>query len=149
LFSELGGYRVSAGTALLKVDETLLHVNRPVPPPTTQPTLEEIPVESPKIFLPMMGRKYAVTLTEQRDLARRYGVSEQAVRSALFGLQARLLDGSEELLKSATKVKKLIAHHFESSDAKGRQSALANGPMSGPHSLTDGALIDPRRRSVS
>lgn len=82
----------------------------------------------------MMGREYAVTLTEQKDLARRYGVSEQAVRSALFELQARLLDGSEELLKSATKVKKLIARHFESSDATGRQSALANRPMSGPYS---------------
>ena len=106
-------------------------------------------MESPKIFLPMTAREYAVTLTEQRDLARRYGVSEQAVRAALFDLQALLLDGSEEILKTATKVKKLIDAHIESSDAIGSQSGLANGPMSGPHSPTDGALIDPRRRSVS
>jgi len=97
-------------------------------------------MDSPKIFLPMLGREYAVTLSEQRDLARRYGVTEQAVRSELFVLQAHLLDGTEEILKSANKVKKLIATHIESSDAIGRQSALANGPMSGPHSFTDAAL---------
>ena len=87
-----------------------------------------------KLMLPMAenaGRDYAVTLLEQQDLARRYELSLIAVKASLADLASRMLNGEVVPQKSATKTKRVIATHFESSNAIKRQGALANGPQWG------------------
>ena len=71
---------------------------------------------SPKMFLPMLrepSRTYAVTLTEQRDLACRFGLTADQVRSELEALAGRFAAGELEPQKSATKTKSIIQAHFE------------------------------------
>lgn len=97
-----------------------------------------------KIMLPMdTQREYAVTLSEQQSLARRYGIALDAVKASLLVLRADLLSGVAVPQKTATKTKRVIADHFESSDAIGRQSALANG-LYGLNSRNTEPRRDPR-----
>jgi hypothetical protein len=65
-------------------------------------------MDSPKIFLPMQGRMYAVTLTEQRCLSGRHELSMTQLRARLAAL-ADLLEERQDLRqKTATKVKAQI-----------------------------------------
>lgn len=77
-------------------------------------------------MLPMSskdGREYAVPLLEQQHLAGRYGLTLDAVRQSILVLRSRMLSGEVSPQKSATKTKKIIASHFESSNATERQGA--------------------------
>ena len=78
---------------------------------------------SHKVMLPMVSREYAVTLKEQQDLARRYGISFEDVLLKLSEINGLLLSGAYEPQKTATKTKRIIASHFERSNANGRQGA--------------------------
>lgn len=69
-----------------------------------------------KIMLPMAanaGREYTVTLSEQQDLARRYGLRLEAVKASLEVLQSRMLSGEVDLQKTANKTRQAIAAHIE------------------------------------
>ena len=84
-----------------------------------------------KIMLPMAenkGRDYAVTLSEQQDLARKYRLDLPKIRAGLLILRGAMLAGNPAPQKTANKTKLVIAAYFESSNAIGRQGALANGP---------------------
>lgn len=86
---------------------------------------------SKKLFLPMScepSRDYAVTLLEQRHLARRFGLEMHQVASELIDLRERFARGELQPQKSATKTRRIINAHFERSNATERQGALANGP---------------------
>ena len=79
-----------------------------------------------KLMLPMasnQGRDYAVTLSEQQDLARRFDLSLSEVRQCIDALRRMMLGGTVEPQKTATKTKKLILAHFENSNVTGRQGA--------------------------
>jgi hypothetical protein len=79
-----------------------------------------------KLMLPMApnaGREYAVTLSEQQDLARRYGMSLIALKASLEDLRSRMLSGEVVPQKTATKTKRVIDSHIESSNAVKRQGA--------------------------
>ena len=83
-------------------------------------------MQSMKIHLPMahdVWRTYAVTLSEQQDLARRFGITMDQVRSELQALTSLLNAGEVTPQKSATKMRRVINSHFESSNATGRQGA--------------------------
>ena len=81
---------------------------------------------SQKLFLPMSNnvyKTYAVTLKEQQDLARRFGLSVDQVRSELDRLKNLMEAGTVPLQNTANKTKKIINAHFESSNATERQGA--------------------------
>lgn len=83
-------------------------------------------MESQKIYLPMahsVWRTYAVTLKEQQDLASKFGLKLDQVRTELRVLMNRLIAGEIAQQKTATKMKKVINAHFESSNATERQGA--------------------------
>lgn len=61
--------------------------------------------ESQKLFFPMIGREYCLTMSEQQDLARRFGLSIEDVRSHLIALNL-------EPQKTATKMKRAINESF-------------------------------------
>lgn len=73
-------------------------------------------------------REYAVTWTEQQDLAGRFGLTVDEVRSKLLELASAMNLGEWKPQKSATKTKRVIQAYFESSNATERQGASANGP---------------------
>jgi hypothetical protein len=81
---------------------------------------------SQKLFLPMSNdtrKTYAVTLKEQQDLARKFGLSVDQVRSEIGRLK-NLMDAGVVLpQKTANKTTKIIDAHFESSNATERQGA--------------------------
>jgi hypothetical protein len=81
---------------------------------------------SQKLFLPMSNdtrKTYAVTLKEQQDLARKFGLSIDQVCSEIGRLK-NLMDAGVVLpQKTANKTKKIIDAHFESSNATERQGA--------------------------
>jgi hypothetical protein len=81
---------------------------------------------SQKLFLPMSNdtrKTYAVTLKEQQDLARKFGLSVDQVCSELGRLK-NLMDAGVVLpQKTANKTKQIITVHFESSNATERQGA--------------------------
>jgi hypothetical protein len=58
---------------------------------------------STKIFLPMIGRDYCVTDSEQHDLARKHGVELAEVRRLLVDMAQTV-----EPQKTATKTKRQI-----------------------------------------
>lgn len=64
--------------------------------------------QSSKIFIPMIGRQYAVTETEQRWLSGRHGLSRSDLAAILHSLAAHLETNEGERQKSATKVKRQI-----------------------------------------
>ena len=77
-------------------------------------------------MLPMTakdGHEYGVTLLEQQILARRYGLTLDAVRQSIVVLRSRMLSGEVAPQKSANKTRKIIESHFESSNAIERQGA--------------------------
>jgi hypothetical protein len=79
-----------------------------------------------KLMLPMaenQGRDYAVTELEQQDLARRYGLQLGEVRVRLKELREKMLSGDPAPQKTGNKTRLIIAVHFESSNAIGRQGA--------------------------
>ena len=76
-----------------------------------------------KIFLPTHGRNYVVTLSEQADLACRYGITSEKVELLLAGLGEMMLSGLIEPQRTATKTKRLIGSHIESSNVMERQGA--------------------------
>ena len=78
---------------------------------------------SQKLFLPMSNKTYAVTLKEQQDLARRFGLSVDQVRSELDRLKNLMEAGTVPLQNTANKTKKIINAHFESSNVTERQGA--------------------------
>ena len=78
---------------------------------------------SQKLFLPMSNKTYAVTLKEQQHLARKFGLSVDQVRSEIGRLKSLMEAGTVLPQKSATKTKKIIDFHFESSNATERQGA--------------------------
>lgn len=81
---------------------------------------------SQKLFLPMSNnvyKTYAVTLKEQQDLARRFGLSVDQVRSELDRLKNLMEAGTVPPQNTANKTKKIINAHFESSNATERQGA--------------------------
>jgi len=83
-----------------------------------------------KLMLPMaenQGHDYAVTESEQKDLARSYGLQVDVVRERLADLREKMLAGDPAPQKTGNKTKRIIAAHFESSNVIGRQGALANG----------------------
>jgi len=81
---------------------------------------------SQKLFLPMSNdtrKTYAVTLKEQQDLARKFGLSVDQVRVEIGRLK-NLMDAGVVLpQKTANKTAKIINAHFESSNATERQGA--------------------------
>lgn len=82
---------------------------------------------SKKLFLPMSSeslRDYVVTLSEQQHLARKFGLEMHEVASKLLALKERLATGELVPQKTATKTRRIIYAHFESSNATGRQGAL-------------------------
>ena len=81
---------------------------------------------SQKLFLPMSNntyKTYAVPLKEQQDLARRFGLTVDQVRSELGRLKNLMEAGTVLPQKTANKTKKIINAHFESSNATERQGA--------------------------
>lgn len=79
-----------------------------------------------KLMLPMAentGRDYAVTASEQQDLARRYGLSLSEVRVRMLELREKMLAGNPAPQKTGNKTKLIIAAYLESSNAIGRQGA--------------------------
>lgn len=79
-----------------------------------------------KLMLPMasnQSRDYAVTLSEQQDLARRFELSLGEVRQGIEALRRMMSDGTVEPQKTATKTKNLILVHFENSNVTERQGA--------------------------
>jgi hypothetical protein len=81
---------------------------------------------SQKLFLPMSHdtcKTYAVTLREQQDLARKFGLSVDQVRSEIDRLKSLMEAGIAPPQKTATKTQKMIMAHFESSNATKRQGA--------------------------
>jgi hypothetical protein len=81
---------------------------------------------SQKLFLPMSNdtwKTYAVTLKEQQDLARKFGLSVDQVRFEIGRLK-NLMDAGVVLPQNtANKTAKIINAHFESSNATERQGA--------------------------
>ena len=68
-----------------------------------------------KIMLPMAEtacRQYAVTLSEQNDLARRFGLSIDDVRIKLSKLSDQLSVGVVQPQKTGNKTKAIIEAHF-------------------------------------
>ena len=81
---------------------------------------------SQKLFLPMSNdtrKTYAVTLKEQQDLARKFGLSVDQVCSELGRLKKLMDVGVVLPQKTANKTKQIITAHFESSNATERQGA--------------------------
>lgn len=78
---------------------------------------------SQKLFLPMSNKTYAVTLKEQQDLVRRFGLSVDQVRSELDRLKNLMEAGTVHPQNTANKTKKIINAHFESSNVTERQGA--------------------------
>jgi hypothetical protein len=68
-------------------------------------------------------KTYAVTLKEQQDLARKFGLSVDQVRFEIGRLKS-LMDAGVVLPQiTANKTAKIIDAHFESSNATERQGA--------------------------
>jgi hypothetical protein len=89
-----------------------------------------------KIMLPMAAsakRDYAVTCKEQSALAGRYGIKLADVRDRMFELSELMASGEIQPQKTGNKTKLVINSYIESSNAIGRQGALANGPQVGLH----------------
>ncbi len=81
---------------------------------------------SQKLMLPMSNdtrKTYVVTLKEQQELARRFGLSVDQVCSELGRLKTLMEAGTVPSQKTANKTKKIIDAHFESSNATERQGA--------------------------
>ena len=81
---------------------------------------------SRKIMLPMdpcAKRDYAVTWTEQHDLAGRYGMTIKALRSCLADLYSLMVAGTIQPQKTGNKTKAIIRAHIERSNATERQGA--------------------------
>jgi len=81
---------------------------------------------SQKLFLPMSNavrETYVVTLKEQQNLARKFGLSGNQVCSELGRLKNLMEAGTVLPQKTANKTKKIIDAHFESSNATERQGA--------------------------
>ena len=81
---------------------------------------------SQKIMLPMdpcAKRDYAVTWTEQHDLAGRYGMTIEAVRVCLNDLYGLFASGVIQPQKTGNKTKAIIQTHIERSNATERQGA--------------------------
>lgn len=62
-------------------------------------------MDSHHIFLPMVGRVYAVTLSEQKWLSGRHELSMDQLRKRLSALAGVLEDRPDLRQKTATKVK--------------------------------------------
>jgi len=60
----------------------------------------------------MLNRQYVVTLKEQQDLACRFGLSLEEIRAELVRLSTTM----DKTLKTAGRIKKAIAIHFENSN---------------------------------
>ena len=81
---------------------------------------------SQKIMLPMdpcAKRDYAVTWTEQRALAGRYGMTIEAIRVCLSDLYGLMVTGVIQPQKTGNKTKAIIQAHIERSNATERQGA--------------------------
>ena len=57
-------------------------------------------------------RQYAVTLSEQQDLARRFELPLDDVRASLVKLSSQLSDGVVQPQKTGNKTKAIIEAHF-------------------------------------
>jgi hypothetical protein len=77
-------------------------------------------LQSRKMFVPMIGRDYCVTDSEQKDIARKHGLSIDDVRSILPSVDA-------SQLKTAGRVKRAIDEAMKKSVMTRCQGALANG----------------------
>lgn len=75
-------------------------------------------MNSPKIYLPMVNKEYAVTESEQKSLACKYDLSIDEVRFMLFDLREEILVGIQSKEKTANKTKLIIDNHFENSNVK-------------------------------
>jgi hypothetical protein len=71
---------------------------------------------SMKFMLPMSsprGRYYTVTLSEQQDLSRKFGMPLDTVLAHLSTLRNRMFVDPSLQQKTANKTKRLIESHFE------------------------------------
>jgi len=75
-------------------------------------------MNSPKIYLPMVNKEYAVTESEQKNLACRYDLSIDEVRVLLLDLRGKILAGLQSQAKTANKTKLIIDNYFENSNVK-------------------------------
>jgi hypothetical protein len=83
-----------------------------------------------KIMLPMASsvrRDYAITWSEQIDLARRYGTDVDSIRVLLAKLNELMNQGVYQPQKTANKTRLIIQSYLENSNVTERQGASANG----------------------
>lgn len=65
-------------------------------------------MKSSKLYLPMRNREYCVTDSEQRDLARMFGMGVDRVRNAIADLRRQIQSGEVGLGWTANSVKRQI-----------------------------------------
>lgn len=72
------------------------------------PTISELDMATRRLYLPMRNREYCVTESEQKDLARMFGMGLDRVRNAMLDLRHQIESGEVELGRTANTVKRQI-----------------------------------------